>query len=234
MVSTQSKPRGAGSVPIIYNNAPLELCKDCGGSGGYIKRDGSCPLTQIDLPSSTEALPASIAAAIMAGDGGRLGGTAAGMSPTPAAAIGGIIGGVSAGVAAAHASSTLIASPSTSAATTVSCSHAADPHNTCASIASGPGWCVCGESPNSYAVRTSTDLACGWTTPPPTASFDCSAATTTSKPATPPATANPAPSTPPPSSPNAGIAIELQLYSGPAAQKSPHGLPTLTNRETRA
>lgn len=48
MVSTQSKPRCAGSVPIIYNNAPLELYQDCGGLGGYRKRDGSCPLTQVD------------------------------------------------------------------------------------------------------------------------------------------------------------------------------------------
>ncbi len=204
MVSTQSKPRVPGGPPILHNNAPLEVYQACEGAGGNRKRDGSCPLTQIDLSTGTEAVPASSSAAISAG----------GVSPSLSAALEAIIGGISAGVAAGHASPTLTTSPSTTATATVSCYHAADPQNTCTAIANGPGWCICGDSPTSYAVQTSTDLACGWTTLPPITSFDCPTPTTTLAPAKPQTThVNPASSTPPTPTPNAGIAIWLQEYT---------------------
>lgn len=177
MVSTQSKPRVPGGPPILHNNAPLELYQACEGAGGNRKRDGSCPLTHIDLPTGTEGLPASSTAAGIAGGGGQ---------------------------------------PAESAAATaiISCSHAADPQNTCAAIANGPGWCVCDDSAATYAIQTSTDLACGWTTLPPITSFDCPITTTTLTSTKPQTTqANPTPSTQPVSPPNAGIAIWLQQYT---------------------
>lgn len=210
MVSSGSKPRVAGGPPILYNNAPLELYQDCGGPGGYRKRDGSCPLTQIDLPTGSAALPESVSAAIMAGNRGQFGGNAGGTSPTLTAAIGDILGGIAAGVAAAHGSSTLTSSPSTTAAL---CSHTADPQNTCNAIANGPGWCMCGDSLNSYPVQTSTDPVCHWTTLPPTTSFDCPAATVKPAPKIPAVPSNPTTSTSPAASPTAGIAIWLQEYS---------------------
>ena len=109
---------------------------------------------------------------------------------------------------------TATTSPTTTTTTTLSCYHEADPQNTCTAIANGPGWCVCGDSLDSYAVQTSTDLPCGWTTLPPETSFDCPTATTTLAPAKSPTTVNPAPSTPAPPPPNAGIAIWLQQYRG--------------------
>ena len=210
MVSSESKPRVAGGPPILYNNAPLELYQDCGGPGRYRKREGSCPLTQIDLPTGSAALPETVSAAIVAGNGDHFGGNVDGTSPTLTAAIGDILGEIAAGVAAGHESSTLTLPPSTTAAL---CSHAADPQNTCTAIADGPGWCMCGDSPNSYPVQTSTDPVCGWTTLPPTTSFDCPAATITSAPDIIPATTNPTPSTTTTTPPNAGIAIWLQQYS---------------------
>lgn len=99
------------------------------------------------------------------------------------------------------------------ATTAALCTHASDPQNTCTAIADGPGWCVCGTSPNSYPVQTSMDPECGWTTLPPTTSFDCPAATITPLTTIPPATTGPAPLTPPATPPNAGIAIWLQQYT---------------------
>lgn len=214
MVSTQSKPRVPGGPPILYNNAPLELYQACEGAGGNRKRDGSCPLTQLDSPTGTEALPASSSAAIMAGDGGQPEESSGGTSPSLSAALEAIVGGISAGVAAGHASPTLTTSPSTTATATFSCYHDADPQNTCPAIANGPGWCVCGGSPASYAVQTSTDLACDWTTLPPITSFDCPTMTTTLAPTKAQTTyVDPAPSTPPTPTPNAGISIWLQQYT---------------------
>ena len=240
MVSSESRPRVAGGPPIIYNNAPLELYQDCGGPGGYKKRDGSCPLSRIDLPTGTDALPVSVSAAIMAGNGGQFGGTAGGLSPTNAAASVAIIGGIQAGAGnasstlttlpsttaaasaaiisglqagTANALSTPTTSPSTTATDTALCSHAADPHNTCTAIANGPGWCACGGSPSTYAVQTSASLPCGWTTLPPTTQFDCPTTTGGLISTAPPSTINPASSTPSATPPNAGIAIWLQQYS---------------------
>ena len=171
MVSSNSRPRVADGPPIIYNNAPLELYQDCGGPGGYNKRGGSCPLSRIDQPTGTDAFPVSISAAIMAGNGGQFGGTASRISPSNSAASGAIISGIQAG--GGNASSTLTTLPSTTAAATALCSHAADPQNTCTAIANGPGWCACGGSPSTYAVQTSASLPCGLTTLPPTTHFDC-------------------------------------------------------------
>lgn len=62
----------------------------------------------------------------------------------------------------------------------VTCIHEADPQNTCAAIANGPGWCECGNDPATYAVMPSpAPQPCAWTTTPPTTSFDCSAPTPT-------------------------------------------------------
>lgn len=58
--------------------------------------------------------------------------------------------------------------------TPVQCYHAADPDNTCAAIANGPGWCDCGDS-NKYIIDPSGQ-PCPWTTLPATTSWDCSAA----------------------------------------------------------
>ena len=71
--------------------------------------------------------------------------------------------------------------PTTTAAggSAVTCYHAADPQNTCAAIANGPGYCFCGSDPTTYAVMPSPATnPCGWTTTPPTTSFDCGAAPT--------------------------------------------------------
>ena len=66
----------------------------------------------------------------------------------------------------------------------VSCYHAADPQNTCAAIANGPGYCFCGSDPMTYAVMPSpATQPCGWTTTPPTTSFDCSATSSCNVPA---------------------------------------------------
>ena len=211
MVSSNSRPRVPGGPPIIYNNAPLALYQDCGGPGGYKKRDGSCPLSRIDLPTGTDTLPVSISAAIMAGNGGQFGGAASGISPTDSAASGAIRSGIQAG--AGNASSTLTTSPSTTTAAAALCSHAADPQNACTAIANGPGWCACGGSPSTYAVQTSASLPCGWTNLPPTTHFDCPTATNEPLSTAPPTTNTPTTSTPPLPSPNAGIAIWLQQYS---------------------
>ena len=65
-----------------------------------------------------------------------------------------------------------------SAAASVTCYHAADPDNTCAAIADGPGWCECGTDPATYAVMPSpAPQPCAWTTTPPTTSFACSTPT---------------------------------------------------------
>ena len=70
---------------------------------------------------------------------------------------------------------------STASGAAVTCYHAADPDNTCAAIADGPGWCECGDSPTTYAVMPSTDpQPCAWTTTPPTTSFNCAATPTPS------------------------------------------------------
>jgi len=70
------------------------------------------------------------------------------------------------------ASTTAPSTSSAAAASAVSCYHAADPQNTCAAIADGPGWCECGDSTATYAVKP-TGQPCAWTTLPPTTSFDC-------------------------------------------------------------
>ena len=77
--------------------------------------------------------------------------------------------------------STSAAASSTTAAgaASVTCYHAADPENTCAAVADGPGWCECGYSPTTYAVMPSgASQPCGWTTTPPTTSFNCAASPT--------------------------------------------------------
>ena len=77
--------------------------------------------------------------------------------------------------------STSTSTPTTTTAgpATVSCYHAADPQNTCAAIANGPGYCYCGNDPATYAVMPSpATQPCGWTTQPPTTSFDCAASPT--------------------------------------------------------
>lgn len=56
----------------------------------------------------------------------------------------------------------------------VTCVHEADPENTCAAIANGPGWCECGNGPAKYAVMPSpAPQPCAWTTTPSTTNFDC-------------------------------------------------------------
>ncbi|KAL8792541.1 MAG: hypothetical protein Q9195_004840 [Heterodermia aff. obscurata] len=74
-------------------------------------------------------------------------------------------------------SSTTSTSPTTASGSTVTCEHAADPQNTCAAIASSPGWCDCGDS-NKYPVMTESGSLCQWTTLPPTQSFNCPVSTT--------------------------------------------------------
>ena len=51
------RPVVPGGPPIIYNNAPAQLYQQCAGPAGYGKRDGSCPLTQIQLPSALASGP---------------------------------------------------------------------------------------------------------------------------------------------------------------------------------
>jgi len=75
------------------------------------------------------------------------------------------------------APSTSASATATAAATTVSCYHAADPQNTCAAIANGPGWCECGTLAATFAVKP-TGQPCAWTTLPPTTSFNCAATPT--------------------------------------------------------
>lgn len=75
------------------------------------------------------------------------------------------------------ASSTIPPTTTSAAAASVSCYHAADPDNTCAAIADGPGWCECGDSPATYAILP-TGQPCAWTTTPPTTSFNCAATPT--------------------------------------------------------
>lgn len=76
-------------------------------------------------------------------------------------------------------SSTASAS-TTATGAAVTCTHAADPQNTCAAIADGGGWCDCGTDPATYAMMPSpAPQPCAWTTTPPTTSFDCSAPTST-------------------------------------------------------
>lgn len=71
------------------------------------------------------------------------------------------------------------AASTTAGAASVTCYHAADPDNTCAAIADGPGWCECGDSTTTYAVMPSpAPQPCAWTTTPPTTSFDCAATAT--------------------------------------------------------
>ena len=63
-------------------------------------------------------------------------------------------------------------------AASVTCLHEADPDNTCAAIADGPGWCQCGNDPATYAIMPSpASQPCAWTTTPPTTSFNCPAPT---------------------------------------------------------
>ena len=76
---------------------------------------------------------------------------------------------------------------STGGGTGVTCYHEADPQNTCAAIANGPGWCDCGDS-KTY-ITQSTGQVCGWTTLPPTTSFDCIAPTSPPPPPAPTTTA---------------------------------------------
>ena len=66
------------------------------------------------------------------------------------------------------------ASATSTAAAAVTCAHEADPDNPCAAIADSPGYCECNNDGKTYAVQTSTNNVCGWTTLPPTTSFDCS------------------------------------------------------------
>lgn len=67
------------------------------------------------------------------------------------------------------------AATGTSATTaTVTCQHNADPDNTCAAIADSLGYCECNNDGNTYAIEPSAPNPCGWTTLPPTTSFDCS------------------------------------------------------------
>lgn len=78
----------------------------------------------------------------------------------------------------------LVRSTATSAATTVTsaaaaaaavtCQHNADPDSTCAAIADSLGYCECNNDGTTYAIETSAANPCGWTTLPPTTSFDCS------------------------------------------------------------
>lgn len=65
IVSSLARPRVAGGPPIIYNNAPQQLYQDCGGPQGYKKRDGSCPLTNIEQPTGTAGSPASQDSAVI-------------------------------------------------------------------------------------------------------------------------------------------------------------------------
>lgn len=75
----------------------------------------------------------------------------------------------------ASATITAPAPPPTSTGAAVKCFHAADPRNTCAAIANGPGWCNCENDSATYAVMPSpAPQPCAWTTTPPTTSFDCS------------------------------------------------------------
>ena len=76
-------------------------------------------------------------------------------------------------------------SAAVASATSVSCYHAADPQNTCAAIADGPGWCECGSSPSTYAILPTGD-PCAWTTLPPTTSFNCASTTPPAPSSTPP------------------------------------------------
>jgi len=74
------------------------------------------------------------------------------------------------------------AATTTAAVAAVTCFHAADPRNTCAAIANGPGWCNCGDSTATFAVETTgAKQPCGWTTLPRTTSFNCASATPPSK-----------------------------------------------------
>ena len=68
------------------------------------------------------------------------------------------------------------ASGTTAAAAAVTCLHEADPDNTCAAIADSPGYCECNNDGTTYAIQSSgaANSPCGWTTLPPTTSFDCS------------------------------------------------------------
>ena len=89
---------------------------------------------------------------------------------------------------------------SSAAVATPTCSHEADPDNTCAAIADGSGWCDCGDS-NSYIIQT-TGQPCAWTTLPATTSFDCTAPATSPASVAPSSQPPPTPIiTPPPASP---------------------------------
>ncbi len=89
IVSSLAQPRVAGGPPIIHNNVPQQLYQDCGGPQGYKKRDGSCPLTNIEQPTGTAGSPAS----------------------QDSAAIGAIIGAISAGIEAGQESASFTTVP---------------------------------------------------------------------------------------------------------------------------
>ena len=110
IVTSLARPRVANGPPIIYNNAPRQLYQDCGGPGGYKKRDGSCPITNIEQSTET-----------------------AGLSPSQeSAAIDGIIGAISAGVVAGQESSsfTTVPSPPTTSNPSPATTSTTAPNNT--------------------------------------------------------------------------------------------------------
>ena len=77
-----------------------------------------------------------------------------------------------------YVTSTSTSTSTSTGAAAVTCFHAADPENTCAAIADGPGWCECGTDPATYAIMPSpASQPCAWTTTPPITSFNCPAST---------------------------------------------------------
>ncbi len=92
------------------------------------------------------------------------------------------------GLPAPSATTSAATSTGAAPAASITCYHMADPDNTCAAIADGPGWCECGTDPATYAIMPSpATQPCAWTTTPPTTSFNCPAATPTPEAPPPPA-----------------------------------------------
>ena len=77
IVTTYARPVVENGPAIIYNGAPIEIYQQCGGPGGYAKRDGACKLGSgnIELPSGSNALPPADVGAILAGNGAQIAGT---------------------------------------------------------------------------------------------------------------------------------------------------------------
>ena len=115
MMTTLARARVVGGPPIIYNNAPLALYQDCGGPAGFKKRDGACPLASIGLPEAPNALPDSVSAAIVAGNGAQIDGMGTGISPSLTSALAGIVGDIGAGISVGDATATALPSSVTAA-----------------------------------------------------------------------------------------------------------------------